>query len=160
MRVCSPKVTFSKQGRLIYLVSTIILMSREPYLSLSGNGIINADGELWKVQRKAGLNFLNTANLKVLTDIALPQYLKENVLALSNLGNKTVVDLQDVFNELTTLLMGKMAYDVCILYDYISGTSSLTRVKRWRCTTQIHFLKPSKLLPLRQETDFRTHCGK
>jgi hypothetical protein len=115
MRVCSPKVTFSKQGRLIYLVSTIILMSREPYLSLSGNGIINADGELWKVQRKAGLNFLNTANLKVLTDIALPQYLKENVLALSNLGNKTVVDLQDVFNELTTLLMGKMAYDVCIL---------------------------------------------
>ena len=78
-----------------------------------GNGIINADGDLWRVQRKAGLNFLNTSNLKVLTEMALPQYLKENITTLSKLESRDVVDLQAVFNELTTQLMGKMAYDVC-----------------------------------------------
>ncbi|KAF2963558.1 hypothetical protein GQX73_g10013 [Xylaria multiplex] len=80
---------------------------------LFGNGIINADGELWKAQRKAGSHFLNTSNLRVLTDVALPRYLNsslEHVRARANNGE--IVDLQLVFHEITSLLMGKMAYDM------------------------------------------------
>lgn len=77
-----------------------------------GNGIINADGELWKVQRKAGLNFLNNANLKILTDVALPAYLDETVKGLSKTEQGSVIDLEDVLHELTTQLMGRMAYGV------------------------------------------------
>lgn len=77
-----------------------------------GNGIINADGDLWKVQRKAGLNFLNNSNLKVLTEVALPQYLNESIASLRAVPDESIVDLQAVFHELTTQLMGRMAYDV------------------------------------------------
>lgn len=97
---------------------------------LFGNGIINADGEFWKVQRKAGLSFLNTANLRVLTDIALPQYLLESVRDLkSKVAVGETVDLQHVFHEITTQLMGKMAYNMEMhaddefskSFDYASG---------------------------------------
>jgi hypothetical protein len=79
---------------------------------LFGNGIINADGDLWKVQRKAGLHFLNNANLKVLTEEALPQYIDENVGNLEKMGEGSTVDLEEIFHELTTQLMGQMAYNV------------------------------------------------
>ncbi|KAK0704119.1 cytochrome P450 [Apiosordaria backusii] len=79
---------------------------------LFGNGIINADGDFWKLQRKAGLSFLNTANLRVLTDVALPQYLSESVKELQSTKPNQVVDLQDIFHEITTKLMGKMAYNM------------------------------------------------
>lgn len=79
-----------------------------------GKGIINSDGEVWKVQRKAGLAFLNTKNLQVLTDIALPQYLSQSVEYLKTTAEGCrEVDLQAVFHEITTQLMGKMAYNVC-----------------------------------------------
>ncbi|KAJ8063148.1 hypothetical protein OCU04_008389 [Sclerotinia nivalis] len=97
---------------------------------LFGNGIINADGDLWKVQRKAGLNFLNVANLKVLTDLALPRYLGETLEQL-RLGKGKVVDLGAVFHELTTKLMGRMAYDMdmrsgdpfSLAFEYASGAT-------------------------------------
>jgi hypothetical protein len=76
-----------------------------------GNGIINADGDLWKVQRKAGLNFLSNANLKVLTDVALPQYLDDTVQDLSKKAD-SVIDLEEILHELTTQIMGRMAYNV------------------------------------------------
>lgn len=79
---------------------------------LFGNGIINADGDLWKVQRKAGLHFLNNANMRVLTDVALPQYLSESVQSLQNVEKGSTVDLEETFHELTTQLMGRMAYNV------------------------------------------------
>jgi hypothetical protein len=65
------------------------------------------------MQRKAGLNFLNTANLKVLTDVALPRNLaKVTTHVKTQVGQ--VVDLQHIFHEITTMLMGKMAYNVSI----------------------------------------------
>jgi hypothetical protein len=76
-----------------------------------GNGIINVDGELWKLQRKAGLEFLSNSNLQVLTDIALPMYIQSTIVDLSSRLGK-VLDLEDTFLELTTQLMGRMAYDV------------------------------------------------
>lgn len=91
-------------------------------LRVLGNGIINADGDLWKVQRKAGLNFLNVANLKVLTEVALPAYLEQTLKPLSLASNRgEIIDLEAVFHELTTKLMGRMAYDVRI---WISVASS------------------------------------
>jgi hypothetical protein len=78
----------------------------------AGNGIINADGELWKVQRKAGMHFLNNANLNVLTSLALPQYLKSASKTLRALSKEQIINLEDTFLELTTQIMGKMAYDV------------------------------------------------
>ncbi|KAF6818403.1 cytochrome p450 [Colletotrichum plurivorum] len=100
---------------------------------LFGNGIINVDGDLWKVQRKAGLNFLNTSNLKLLTDVFLPQYLSQSVTFLRRKANSgLVVDLQAVFHEITTQLMGRMAYNMemhaddefAVAFDYASGATA------------------------------------
>ncbi|KAL2019395.1 hypothetical protein VTK56DRAFT_9686 [Thermocarpiscus australiensis] len=99
---------------------------------LFGNGIINADGELWKRQRKAGLAFLTTANLRVLTDVALPQYLSESIDDLKSSMGAGPVNLQHVFHTITTRLMGKMAYDMEMhaddefskAFDYASGATA------------------------------------
>ncbi|KAK6218140.1 hypothetical protein LQW54_002890 [Pestalotiopsis sp. IQ-011] len=80
---------------------------------LFGGGIINSDGDLWRVQRKAGLAFLNVRNLQVLTDVALPKYLGQSLDLLRKRGDDgTSVDLQTVFHEITSQLMGKMAYNM------------------------------------------------
>lgn len=84
-------------------------------LCWAGNGIINADGDLWKVQRKAGLRFFSPANLKSLVDVVLPLHLAETKSYLiQQAQGSTLVDLQYVFLDFTTRLMGKLAYDVCI----------------------------------------------
>lgn len=59
------------------------------------------------------MQFLNIANLKVLTDIALPQYLRASIEKIRGLGKQKTIDLEEVMLELTTQIMGKMAYDVC-----------------------------------------------
>ncbi|KAH7020863.1 cytochrome P450 [Microdochium trichocladiopsis] len=88
---------------------------------LFGNGIINADGALWKAQRKAGLHFLSAENLKVLNDAALPAYLGKSMRQIARTAappgserdsNATVLDLQHVFHEITSQVMGKLAYDM------------------------------------------------
>ncbi|KAL8873385.1 MAG: hypothetical protein Q9174_001141 [Haloplaca sp. 1 TL-2023] len=97
---------------------------------LFGNGIINADGELWKVQRKAGLRFFSNANLKAFIDEALPPILDDTKKLLDEASrNETVVDMQEVFLELTTRLMGKVAYEMDMpaslpfsnAFDFASG---------------------------------------
>lgn len=102
-------------------------------LDLFGSGIINADGEVWKVQRKAGLSFLNKTNLEVLTDTALPRYLNQSIEFLQSRGEDgTVVDLQMVFHEITSQLMGKMAYNMemhaddefTMSFDHASGATA------------------------------------
>ncbi|CAK7266093.1 hypothetical protein SEPCBS57363_001921 [Sporothrix epigloea] len=107
---------------------------------LFGHGIVNADGEVWRTQRKAGSSFLNTANIRVLTDIALPQYLKDTLAhlrkqAVTNFDRDeamTTVDLQAVFHELTSCIMGRMAYNMemhaddefTVAFDYASGATT------------------------------------
>ncbi len=82
---------------------------------LKGNGIINADGELWKIQRKAGLRFFSNANLKTFIDEILPPVLADTERTLDEAAQKSSqVDLQSILLELTTRLMGNMAYDVCL----------------------------------------------
>ncbi|KAJ1324797.1 fatty acid omega-hydroxylase [Microdochium nivale] len=106
---------------------------------LFGDGIINADGDLWKAQRKAGLHFLSADNLKVLNNVALPRYLGETMSQLrqdaaklsandSKHGGK-IIDLQAVFHEITSQIMGEMAYgmemhsgdDFTAAFEYASG---------------------------------------
>ncbi|KAH9890149.1 cytochrome P450 [Xylariomycetidae sp. FL2044] len=100
---------------------------------LFGHGIINADGDLWKAQRKAGLNFLNTSNLRILTDVALPRYLNQSIDGLrKHAVDGSVVDLQTVYHEITSQLMGKMAYgmemhatdDFTKAFEYASGVTT------------------------------------
>jgi hypothetical protein len=50
-----------------------------------------------------------------LTDIALPKYLKDTIVILEKAVDGTEIDLEAIFHELTTQLMGRMAYDVCLL---------------------------------------------
>jgi cytochrome P450 len=97
---------------------------------LFGHGIINADGDMWRAQRKAGAAFLSTANLRVLQDVALPKFLSDQINHLKERSDgMQVVDLQDVFHEITTQLMGKMAYNMemhtndefTIAFDFASG---------------------------------------
>ncbi|KAI1001800.1 hypothetical protein K3495_g6404 [Podosphaera aphanis] len=78
---------------------------------LFGNGIINADDMLWKIQRKAGLKFLNNTNLKVLAEKALPKYLRNTVEILKR-SHGSIVDLSEMFHEITTQLMGRLAYNM------------------------------------------------
>ena len=83
---------------------------------MQGNGIINADGELWRIQRKAGLRFFSNANLQAFIDDTLPIFLKETNRHLDCAATSgQVVNLQDTLLELTTLLMGNIAYDVGLL---------------------------------------------
>ncbi|KAG8531450.1 uncharacterized protein KY384_003079 [Bacidia gigantensis] len=97
---------------------------------LFGHGIINADGELWKIQRKAGLRFFSNANLKLFIDDILPSLLNDTrdfLYHAASSGDK--VDLQAVFHELTTRLMGNVAYDMDMptslpfskAFDFASG---------------------------------------
>ena len=100
---------------------------------LFGNGIINVDGDLWKRQRKAGLQFLSVSNLKVLTDVVLPRLLRQSIEYLeARADGVTVVDLQDVVHDITTQLMGKMAYGMEMhtgdafteAFEYSSGATA------------------------------------
>lgn len=97
-----------------------VLSVKSDLSTLLGNGIINADGDLWKIQRIAGLRFFSNSNLKLFIDQVLPPYLRDIERRLENIskGVNQHEDLQDVFLELTTLLMGKMAYDVCVRKEH------------------------------------------
>ncbi|RDL37106.1 Uncharacterized protein BP5553_04539 [Venustampulla echinocandica] len=86
---------------------------------------------LWRVQRKAGLHFLSNANLKALVEIGLPKYLKKTIQNLQQLKDESIIDLQPIFHELTTQLMGRMAYNVemhhsdpfTAAFDFASGAT-------------------------------------
>ncbi len=64
------------------------------------------------MQRKAGLQFLSNTNLKVLTDVALPKYLDDSIQGLQESKDGSVIDLEDTFHELTTILFGFLAFNV------------------------------------------------
>ncbi|KAH8840988.1 hypothetical protein MCOR07_003291 [Pyricularia oryzae] len=133
-----PGVVISDPMCLEYVFKNETLFNKGAFFKersddLFGHGIINVDGEPWRAQRKAGLNFLNTTNLRVLTDVALPRYLNENIGWLKNKADgETVADLQEVFHRITSQLMGKMAYnmemhagdDFSVAFDYASGATA------------------------------------
>ncbi|KAI1326613.1 cytochrome P450 [Xylariaceae sp. FL0255] len=133
-----PGVVVNDPVNLAYIFRNEGIFSKGDFVKrrswdLFGNGIINADGQLWKVQRKAGLQFLNTANLSVLTNVALPRYLNQNIGYLKEkMKTGDIVDMQSVFHEITSKLMGKMAYgmemhagdEFSLSFDYASGITT------------------------------------
>lgn len=101
---------------------------------LFGHGIINVDGGLWRVQRRAGLQFLSAANLRLFTGVTLPELLErcsDEVLA-RRAEDGAAIDLQAVVLEVTTQLMGKMAYnmemhaddDFTVAFEHASGATA------------------------------------
>ena len=82
-------------------------------LTLKGHGIINANGELWKAQRKAGLTFFSGTSLESFIQNVLPEaFVRTRTRLLECAQSSSQVDLQDVFLELTTKAVGRMAYNV------------------------------------------------
>ena len=78
-----------------------------------GNGILNVDGELWRIQRKAGLRFFSNSNLQHFIDNILPKLLVDFEKRLNGAAESdSMIDLQEEFLILTTRLMGEVAYDV------------------------------------------------
>ncbi|RMJ08503.1 hypothetical protein CDV36_011879 [Fusarium kuroshium] len=78
---------------------------------LFGYGIVNVDGDLWRKQRAAGTHFFNGATMKSLTESELPRALEQTVRQLDQYANSdTALDLEVVFHELTTQLIGRLAY--------------------------------------------------
>ncbi|KAH6971199.1 cytochrome P450 [Ilyonectria sp. MPI-CAGE-AT-0026] len=103
---------------------------KERLWDLFGNGIVNVDGDLWKQQRKAGLQFFSVANMRHLANSELPTILEHAVKNLMlRADGRTVVDLEAVMHEITTQLMGKLAYgmemhaddDFTVAFDYVSS---------------------------------------
>lgn len=81
----------------------------------SGNGIINADGELWKTQRKAGLKFFTGANLDTLIEDVLPStYTQTRSTLLQYAKSGQHLDLEATLLDLTTAVVGCIAYDVSL----------------------------------------------
>lgn len=68
----------------------------------------------------AGVKFLSNENVKILVDLALPIYLRQAIEKLISLDN-SIVDMDDIFHELTTQLMGKMAYNVSTYIQLLEG---------------------------------------
>ena len=69
---------------------------------------------MWRVQRKAGLRFFSNANLKTFIEDVLPPIFDDTEKLLDDAWrHEKVTDLQSVLLDLTTRLMGNMAYDVC-----------------------------------------------
>lgn len=78
-----------------------------------GNGILNTDGDLWKIQRKAGLRFFTNSNIQHFIDVVLPPFIRQLHKRLEIAAREgSVVDLQNELLQVTTGLMGRVAYDV------------------------------------------------
>ncbi|KAI2628263.1 cytochrome P450 [Xylaria nigripes] len=130
-----PGVVINDPNNLDYVFKNESIFTKGDFVrrrswDLFGNGIINADGELWKAQRKAGSHFLNTSNLRVMTDVALPRFVRQSVGRLKARAKEgEVIDLQLVFHEITSMLMGTMAYgmeihaddDFTVAFEHASG---------------------------------------
>ncbi len=82
-------------------------------LIYAGHGIINANGELWKAQRKAGMTFFSGTRLEGFVEVVLPEvYARTRAQLLEYASIGTQVDLQAVFLDLTTTAVGRTAYNV------------------------------------------------
>jgi hypothetical protein len=85
---------------------------------LFGDGIVNADGDLWRVQRRVGRDFLSAANHKHLCNEVLPQVWKKaeaDLLRACKEGSD--VDLSVLTEEFALSVMGFTAFGVSLRED-------------------------------------------
>ncbi|KKA27628.1 hypothetical protein TD95_001746 [Thielaviopsis punctulata] len=144
-----PGVIISSPENLEYVFKHEGIFSKGAFFKerswdLFGHGIINVDGPLWKVQRRAGLAFLSTSNLKILTEEELPRILACSIARLTDAAEScATVDMQLVFHEITTQLMGRMAYGMEMhaddtftrAFEFASGaTAERVQNPLWKAT--------------------------
>ncbi|KAF3778054.1 Cytochrome P450 94A2 [Nymphaea thermarum] len=79
---------------------------------LLGNGIFNADGETWKVQRKISSHEFNTRSLRKFVNTAVNSEISGRLLPLlhSAAAGKTTLDLQDVLQRFAFDNICKVAF--------------------------------------------------
>ncbi|XP_031489183.1 cytochrome P450 94A2-like [Nymphaea colorata] len=79
---------------------------------LLGNGIFNADGETWKVQRKVASHEFNTRSLRKFVETAVKSEISGRLIPLftSAAAGKTVLDLQDVLQRFAFDNICKVAF--------------------------------------------------
>ncbi|KAK6344303.1 hypothetical protein TWF696_007943 [Orbilia brochopaga] len=101
---------------------------------LFGHGIINASGQLWKTQRKAGNKFFAGSHLQVLVDEVFPKYWEKARQELDEAADTgKVVDMEELFLEFTTRVMGRVAFGMDLsnshpfsaAFDYASDLTGL-----------------------------------
>lgn len=81
--------------------------------ALFKRGIINANGDLWSSQRKSGSKFFSGSQLEVMVEEVLPEAIQRVRTNLNkHINSGAVVDMQNVFLDYTSFIMGHMAYDV------------------------------------------------
>ncbi|KAF3920421.1 hypothetical protein ABW20_dc0104141 [Dactylellina cionopaga] len=79
------------------------------------HGIINASGQLWKIQRKAGNKFFAGSHLQVLVDEVFPKFWERAEQELDEAADTgKVVDMEELYLEFTTRVMGRVAFGVMI----------------------------------------------
>ena len=84
-------------------------------IDFKGHGIINSDSEMWRTQRKAGLKFFTGSNLDTLVEEVLPNaYMQTRSILLQHAESSQTLDLEAVLLDLTTAVVGRMAYDVSL----------------------------------------------
>lgn len=80
---------------------------------LFGNGIINASGDLWKAQRKAGLKFFSGNNLDVMVEEVLPQaWAKVRSHLLMYAQEQSTFDMQACCLDYSSFIVASMAYEI------------------------------------------------
>jgi cytochrome P450 len=108
----------SSPANLEYVLKNETLVTKGDFFrtrawDLFGHGIINATGPLWRAQRKAGLKFFSGSTLDALVEEVLPDLWQDVEASLASAGEtQKPADLQRVFHDLTTSLMGTMAYSM------------------------------------------------
>ncbi|KAJ6259664.1 Cytochrome P450 [Drechslerella dactyloides] len=97
-------------------------------------GIINASGQLWKTQRKAGNKFFAGSHLQVLVDEVFPKYWERARQELDEAAETgKVVDMEELYLEFTTRVMGRVAFGMDLsnshpfsaAFDYASDLTGL-----------------------------------
>ncbi|EWC44262.1 hypothetical protein DRE_01088 [Drechslerella stenobrocha 248] len=101
---------------------------------LFGHGIINASGQLWKTQRKAGNKFFAGSHLQVLVDEVFPKYWEKAHQELEEAAETgAIVDMEELYLEFTTRVMGRVAFGMDLsnshpfsaAFDYASDRTAL-----------------------------------
>ncbi|KAJ3145294.1 hypothetical protein HDU89_007151, partial [Geranomyces variabilis] len=82
---------------------------------LFGNGIINSDGAMWKIQRKAGASFFSPRNIKRWVEEVFPLHMTRlhAVLARAAAAN-VVVNVQELVLEFTLRVFLDIAYGITV----------------------------------------------
>jgi fatty acid omega-hydroxylase len=83
-----------------------------------GNGIFNADGDLWKIQRKTALNIFSVKNYKEFVGKVFLTEMNLLGIQLARVADESSeIDLQELFFKFTLDSFCKIGFNVCVYID-------------------------------------------